>query len=239
MVGKLAMKSSSKSTNRSTCRTRMPSCLASAMNQSSDSSHSEPATGPCSAQLDAALTDAKLGCENALGKLLVDSQRYLLAIANQSLSPELRVKISPSDLVQDTLLEALRDFKGFQGERYSELRAWLRKILLNNAANASRHFVQTQKRQFSREVPLTSDFGGVSPLADPVPTPSKEAVALERELALERALSRLPPQMRMAIVLRNREHLSFAQIGMRLERSTEAARKLWARAIERLQGELS
>lgn len=228
----------SKTTSYSTCRTRVHSRFAAAMNQSSDSSDSDSTEGLTAGQLDALLAEAKLECENSLGRLLVDSQRYLLSIANQTLSADLRAKLSPADLVQDTLLEALRDFKKFQGERYMELRAWLRKILLNNIANASRHFERTQKRQSSREVPLANAFGGAGSLAAPVPTPSKEAVALERELALEQALLRLPPQMRLAIVLRNREHLNFAEIGLRLKRSPEAARKLWARGIERLQQEL-
>jgi DNA-directed RNA polymerase specialized sigma24 family protein len=44
--------------------------------------------------------------------------------------------------------------------------------------------------------------------------------------------------MKRAIVLRNREHLSFAEMSLLLGRSIDATRKLWVRAIERMQAEL-
>lgn len=208
------------------------------MSVSSENSTSDSDSSIGRAELDAWLIDAKRGCEIAFGKLLAAAQRYLLTIANQTLPEMLRAKVSPSDLVQDTSFEAFRDFETFDGERFEELLAWLRMILLNNIANANRHFERTQKRQVSREIPLGGRQDAGWALADPKPTPSKEMICLERELALERALVRLPVEMKAAIILRNREHLSFAEIGIQLERSADAARKLWARAIERLQQEL-
>jgi hypothetical protein len=41
------------------------------------------------------------------------------------------------------------------------------------------------------------------------------------------------------IELRNRERLTFAEVGQRMGRSAEAARKLWARAIELLRKEMT
>lgn len=184
------------------------------------------------------IREARAGSETALGKLLAAAHRYLLRIANQSVPESLRAKMAPSDIVQETALEAFRDFRTFEGHRYEELLAWLRRILLNNAANTSRHFEGTQKRQTSREISINGPTDGANQLSDPHPSPSKCLDASERELAIEKALAQLPVDMRSAIVLRNREHLSFGEIGVRLERSADAARKLWARAIERLQQEL-
>lgn len=189
-------------------------------------------------ELDAWLADARRGSEFALGQLLSAAKRYLLAIANRSLPEALRAKLSPSDLVQETSLEAFQDFTAFDGQHFDELLAWLRMILLNNIANSVRYFEQTQKRQVSREVPLDGPYRAEGSLADPGPSPSKDLISHEREQELQRALERLPAEMKSAIVLRNREHLSFAEIGAQLHRSSEAARKLWARAIERLQQEL-
>ena len=45
-------------------------------------------------------------------------------------------------------------------------------------------------------------------------------------------------EYRQVIVGRYQEQLSFEEIGRRLHRSAEAARKLWWRAIERLRQEL-
>jgi RNA polymerase sigma-70 factor (ECF subfamily) len=190
------------------------------------------------AEFDVWLNDAKHGCEESLGRLLEAAHRYLLSIANQTLPEALRAKVSPSDLVQDTSFEAFKDFSSFEGERFEELLAWLRRILLNNMVSAGRLFERTQKRQISRETPLEGHTGSDRSLWAAQPTPSQVMMVRERAIVLEDALARLPHEMRTAIILRNREHLSFAEIGQQLERSSEAARKLWARAIERLQREL-
>ncbi len=52
---------------------------------------------------------------------------------------------------------------------------------------------------------------------------------------LQQALRQLSPDHEAVIRLRNWERLSFAEIGQRLGRSEEAAKKLWARAITRLK----
>ena len=60
-------------------------------------------------------------------------------------------------------------------------------------------------------------------------------MARESVSALRAALSRLPDDEQAVIVLRHFESLSFQEVGHRLDRSPEAARKLWSRAIARLQ----
>jgi RNA polymerase sigma-70 factor (ECF subfamily) len=60
----------------------------------------------------------------------------------------------------------------------------------------------------------------------------------EQDEALQAALGRLPADYRQVITLRYHEQLSFEEIGRLLQRSPDAARKLWARAVERLQEEL-
>jgi RNA polymerase sigma-70 factor (ECF subfamily) len=65
-----------------------------------------------------------------------------------------------------------------------------------------------------------------------------EAMANEKAEAVARALERLPEDYRRVITLRNQERREFEEIGRLMERSTDAARRLWSRAIERLQQEL-
>jgi RNA polymerase sigma-70 factor (ECF subfamily) len=60
----------------------------------------------------------------------------------------------------------------------------------------------------------------------------------EQDQALQEALQRLPDAYRKVITWRYQQERSFEEIGKLLQRSPEAARKLWARAIERLQEEL-
>jgi RNA polymerase sigma-70 factor (ECF subfamily) len=177
----------------------------------------------------------------ALGQALEEFRHYLLRIAEQELAPDLRAKGGASDLVQLTFLEAQRDFAKFHGDSAPELRAWLRCLLVDNLANFERHYRATAKRRVAREVAL--DPGSSSPLPGGAayantPSPSEEAMAQERAQALQWALEQLPEEYRRVITLRHYEQLPFEEIGKRMERSPEAARKLWSRAIERLRQEL-
>ncbi len=68
-------------------------------------------------------------------------------------------------------------------------------------------------------------------------TPSSQAVEREQAKAIHRALSHLPDEYRQVIVLRCLEDRSFEEIGPLMNRSPDAARKLWSRAMKRLQQE--
>jgi RNA polymerase sigma factor (sigma-70 family) len=60
-------------------------------------------------------------------------------------------------------------------------------------------------------------------------------VAWEEEREVDAALARLPAHFREVIVLHHREHLTFAEIGRRTERSADAVRKVRARAVTQFQ----
>jgi RNA polymerase sigma-70 factor (ECF subfamily) len=188
------------------------------------------------------LAEARAGAGEALGRLWMECRNYLLFVANQHLDADLRAKVSASDLVQETFLEAQRAFAQFHGVREEELRAWLVRILANNIANATRSYRATEMRAVDREVPLAGpgEAGrGARDLAQDTPTPSDRAIAREDLEALERARARLPEHYRQALCLRYERQLSFAAIGAEMGCSAEAARKLWARAVDLLEKELN
>ena len=62
------------------------------------------------------LPAARAGSSEALGQMLDAYRAYLLQIAGRELDTQLRAKAGASDLVQETLLEAFRDFAGFHGD---------------------------------------------------------------------------------------------------------------------------
>jgi RNA polymerase sigma-70 factor (ECF subfamily) len=186
------------------------------------------------------LLEARDGSSEALGRVLEACRGYLLLIAQQELDPALQAKGGASDLVQQTFLEAQRDFGGFRGDTQEALLAWMRRLLLNNLGNFRRDF-RRHKRRVSREVSLPPDDSSAARgggLRAETPTPSAEAVRDEQTQALERALLRLPEDYRRVIQLRYREERSFEEIADAMQRSQNAVRKLWARAIERLEQEL-
>jgi RNA polymerase sigma-70 factor (ECF subfamily) len=187
------------------------------------------------------LPRARAGDREALGQALEECRGYLLMIARQELDPELRSKGGASDLVQETFLEAQRDFPRFQGTTEEELLAWLRQILLHNLVNFRRRYMETAKRQVAAEVSLEagrSPSNWAAALAAPLSTPSEHAIEQEEELAVRQALERLPADYRQIILLRHEQELPFEEIGRQMGRSANAAQKLWARAVERLQHEL-
>lgn len=187
------------------------------------------------------IAQARAGSDDALGECLQACRAYLLLIAREEFSADLMAKAGASDIVQDTFLEAQRDFSQFHGESEEEFLGWLRTILLHNMANLRRRYRDTAKRRVSRELSIDGQRALQSwqdALPARVQSPSSHAIRDEQETAIDEALLRLPDEYRLVICLRNRDGWSFDEIGASLDKTANAARKLWSRAIERLQREL-
>lgn len=182
------------------------------------------------------LAEARAGSPAGLSRLLEECRGYLLGIANQELDPQLRGKAGASDMVQETFLRAQREFEQFDGQTEQEWLGWLRQILVHQLANLNRHYCGTSKRNIQRELPLNDAPGqhGEGDLVDPGDTPSAIARTKEDDDRLRAALKQLKPKYRQVIEWRNYEGLSLEEIGQRLGKSAEAARKLWARAVDQL-----
>jgi RNA polymerase sigma-70 factor (ECF subfamily) len=181
---------------------------------------------------------ARGGSQQALWQLIEACRTYLLLVANQELPTDVQGKVAASDLVQDSLLEAHRDFPQFAGHTRHQLMGWLRRILLNNVADAHRRYEEAAKRRASREVPLLeagTESRLVIDVALDTTSPSQAAMAREEEAELNRALSNLPEHYREVILLHHRDGLSFAEISRQGNRSAEAVRKTWLRAVKHLR----
>lgn len=183
------------------------------------------------------LADARCGSDEELGRLIEKFRGYLLAVAGDGLDDALRVKVAPSDVVQETMLQAQRHFGQFRGDNSRELLSWLREILTNNVLQAARMYRVSEKRRLSREQPIaTGDSRRIDPvMRDPSPTPRTVLSAREESRVLKEAVDQLPGDYRQVVLLRNWEELPFEEIGRRIDRSPEAARKLWMRAIRQLR----
>lgn len=171
-------------------------------------------------------------------------RNYLVLLAQGQMGRHLRAKCDASDLVQQTLLEAHRDFGAFQGVYEAELLGWLRRILAHNLLNAARHFAARQ-RDAGREVSLDQLQQGLDRsslnlgrcLADRTPSPSHLAAAGEAAVRLADTLSRLPDDYRTVLVLRVFEGLSAEEVAEQMGRSPGAVRMLQMRALAALRAE--
>jgi RNA polymerase sigma-70 factor (ECF subfamily) len=172
-----------------------------------------------------------------MGKLIAHLRRYLLLVANQELKPDLRRKVGPSDLVQETFVQLQDRIGQFRGGTEQELRAWLRKILINRIHDEERRF-QAGVRNVSREQPLAGDSAaGILPSEPQAVSPGPRSNAIQREVSeeLQAAINQLPAEYREVLRLKTWERLSYVEIGQRMNKSPDAVRMLWNRAFQRLR----
>lgn len=162
-------------------------------------------------------------------EMLSRFEPYLRRLAGRQWRRSLAAKESVSDIVQETLAVAVRDFGAFDGTTEGELAAWMRRIVLRVMQTKLRKY-KTQKADVSREVSHTP-----SELSSPEPPPSEILNQIEQRLRLEIALQELPAHYRQVIELREIEDMAFAGIGELIGKSAEAARKLHTRGILMLQ----
>ena len=190
------------------------------------------------------IADARNGATEHLGPLLDSYGNYLRLLATTQIDEKLRVKVSPSDLVQETMLGAYRDFGQFRGCTERELLAWLRQILINRLHVFVQRHVLAQKRDLHRELSLDEIGAAVNRstanlqaaiLADHCPSPSNSVIRRENAVLLADHLAKMSPHYREVILLRNLQGLSLDEIALQMSRTKGAVRMLWLRAIKQLR----
>jgi RNA polymerase sigma-70 factor (ECF subfamily) len=189
------------------------------------------------------IAEARGGQAAPVGQLLQLYRNYLTVLATTQFDRRLRRRVSPSDLVQEAMLAAHRDFPQFQGTSQRQFLAWLRQILINCLHRAIETHVKTKMRDVRCEVSIEALHASVDRstanlarlLADPAPSPGAPLRAQERAVAVANQLAALKPQYRDVIIMRNLQGLSFDEIAERMARKPGAVRMLWLRAVEKLK----
>ena len=140
--------------------------------------------------------------------------------------------------MQQTLLEAHRDFQGFRGQTDAELRAWLKTILTNNLISLTRRYA-AQKHNIVREVSLDwfeqSSQRLQLQLAADQSSPSKKLMEKERSEQLADALLQLLDDERTAVVLKHFHDWSVIEIAQQLGRTNNAVAGLLRRGLKKLR----
>lgn len=187
--------------------------------------------------LSIAFSQAQRGERAQVDRLFEQCRPYLRLMAKSQLNAKLQSKVDSSDLVQQTMLDAYRQWENFRGQGPGELLAWLRQLLNHNAIDFARRYQQADKRQVTREVPLAEERGSTSPgaiLADFYSTPSQKMMREEAEVLLAQAIANLPENYQTVIILRSLQRLPFEEVAEQMECSRGAAQMLWARAVKEL-----
>ncbi|MDX2037899.1 MAG: sigma-70 family RNA polymerase sigma factor [Isosphaeraceae bacterium] len=160
---------------------------------------------------------------------------YLMALAVAQVSRDLRHRIDLSDLVQETLYEAVRDWTGARERTRAETMAWLRSLLRCNLIDRLRR-LRLERRVVTFDDALERTSQGLSNLVQSGRSnPEARIVREEDALALAELLERLSPSQAEAIVLKHCQGMSVAAIGRHMNRTPEAVGGLLRHGMRRLR----
>jgi RNA polymerase sigma-70 factor (ECF subfamily) len=176
------------------------------------------------------------------GPALERFREYLLLLARLQLGDTSRGQLDPSDVVQQTLLEAHRKREQFRGHSSAEMAAWLRQMLAYGLADALRALHRAKRdvgRERSLEAALEESSARIeSWLVAEQSSPSQQAEANERAVRLAAALATLPQMQREALILRHCQGLPLADISRLLGRTPPAVAGLLKRGLRQLRQQL-
>lgn len=164
---------------------------------------------------------------------------YLYLLARSHIGTRFQARLDPSDLVQQTLLDAHQKQDQLRGRTRGECIAWLKRILANNLADAVRGLARA-RRNIAREQSLDEQVGDSFSrvdgwLAAAQLSPSEQVVRSEELLAMADALTSLPAAQREAIVLHHLQGLPLAEVGSQLNKSSAAVAGLLHRGLKQLR----
>jgi len=185
-------------------------------------------------------TPVPLGATD-LGTRLPRFRGYLRLLARSHLADDEQAKIDPSDIVQQTMLEAYDQRQRFEGND-DQLAAWLRQILVHNVADALRAFARQcrdARRERSLDAAIDDSFIKVHEwLAAEQTSPSEHAMRSERLVRLADALEELPAAQREAIILHHIHGWTLARTARQLRRGEAAVAGLLHRGLKGLRQSL-
>ena len=171
---------------------------------------------------------ARAGDEQALERLFARHLQPLQRWASGRLPKWARDLADTDDLVQDTLLRTFRKIESFEPRRVGALQAYLRNAVLNR--------LRDELRRKGREPELTN-LDGIE--VEATDSPLEAAIGREQVEAYEKALERLKPEEREAIIARVELGYSYEELALMLDKPTsDAARKMAQRALVRLAEEM-
>lgn len=182
------------------------------------------------------LARVRQGDRKAFDELFAHFQGYLHRVIELRLDPRLRARLDPSDVVQETQIEAFQRLEAYLADGTMPFRLWLRQLAWDRIQKLRRFHLDTARRAVSREIhlPEKSSFALAEQILAAGPSPSQAADRRDLMRRLEEGLERLGEQDREVLLLRAFEGLSYEEVGYLLGIEPAAARQRHARAIVRL-----
>jgi RNA polymerase sigma-70 factor (ECF subfamily) len=153
----------------------------------------------------------------------------------------LAARLDPSDVVQETLIEAAKQLPDYLDERPLPFYPWLRRLALDRLEKLHIKHIRGQKRSVDREEPKPFHLSDESVqrlakrLASSGTSPSDQLLREELRQRVAEAMAQLDEQDREILLLKFVEQLSAKQMAAILGQKEGAVRMRQLRALERLQ----
>jgi RNA polymerase sigma-70 factor (ECF subfamily) len=191
---------------------------------------------------EALLSASQAGDESAWRRLQEMYSRRVRRMVELRMDPRLRARVDPSDVIQESFLDAWRRLDEYVRERPMPFFLWLRFLTGQRLISLHRHHFGAQKRDPGREHgrhysgPGMSSVSLARRLFSDGTSPSQAAVRAEEVEQLRIALDVLDEEARELLGLRHFEHLSNAEAALVLNINESTASTRYLRAIRKLKG---
>jgi RNA polymerase sigma-70 factor (ECF subfamily) len=188
------------------------------------------------------LESAAGGSQAALGELLDQYRQRLRNMIRLRMDRRIRPRVDPSDVVQDTFVEASRRLGDYLNDPSVTFFVWLRYLAGQRLSMLHRHHLGIQRRDARREVslydcnvPNANSAMLAARLLGSLTSPSTAAAKAELKIRLLEALEAMDPIDREVLALRHFEQLSNSETAQVLGVSPTAANNRYVRALERFR----
>lgn len=173
----------------------------------------------------------------AVDRLLTHYRRYLRHLVALRLDPQLRARVDPSDVVQETQMEAVRRLDDYLDNEPLPFRLWLRQLAYDRLLMLRRKHVTAARRAVGRELALPdgSSLRLAAQLLESGSSPSEQYTRQELTHRVQAALAKLPDPDRELLLMRNFEGLSNAEMARVLNVTPAAASQRYGRALLKLR----
>jgi len=188
------------------------------------------------------LRRAATGDSQSWGLLVDRHGERLRRMVAFRLDQRLHGRVDPSDVIQETYMEAWKHLAEYLRQPSLPFYLWLRGLARHKLRELHRHHLGAQMRDARREVSLhrcapaeTSSVALAAQLLGHATRPSEAAIQVEIKVRLQEALNSLDPADREVLALRHFEHLSPAETAQVLGIKQKAAGMRYVRALKRLK----
>lgn len=176
--------------------------------------------------------------ESAAFAALFDQYRdYLRRIIDMRLDQRIRQRVDPSDVLQDTQIQAARRLTDYLRREPMPLHLWLRKTAQECLIKIQKRHLTAKRRTVQREValPERSSLQLAQQLIGGGPTPSEQANHSDLARRLRQAVSQLPQPEREVVLMLDIEGLSSREAAYVLDVDRSTVNRRHGQAIIRLQ----